>query len=51
MRLSSLSYVIVCINKRVTSITNEVLTSMNDRVYERYICYLEIPKKLARCTL
>jgi len=51
MRLSSLAYGIVCINKRVTYITNEVLTSRHDAFFERYNCDLELPKHLAGCTL
>jgi len=39
--LSSLAFVIVCINKRVTYITNEVRTSRHDCVFERYSCDLE----------
>ena len=35
LRLSSLAFGIVCINKRVTYITNEVLTSRHDCVFER----------------
>jgi len=35
----------------VTYITNEVLTSKHDCMFERYTCDLELPKKLAGCTL
>ena len=49
--LSSLAFGIVCIKKRVTYITNEVLTSRHDCVFERYTCDLELPKKLASCKL
>jgi len=36
MRLSSLTYGIVCINKRVTYRTNEVLTSKHDCVFDLF---------------
>jgi len=49
--LSSVAFGIVCINKRVTYITNEVLTSKHDCVFERYTCDMELPKKLAGCSL
>jgi len=49
--LSSLAFGIVRINKRVTYITNEVLTSRHDCVFERYSCDLELTKKLAGCKL
>jgi len=49
--LSSLAFGIVCIKKRVTYITNKVLTSWHDCVFERYTCDLELPKKLAGCTM
>ena len=51
MQLSSLAYGIVCINKRVTYITNDLLTSNHDCVFERYPYDLDLPKKLAGCTL
>ena len=51
IQLSSLTYGIVCINKRVTYITNEVLTSKHDCVFERYTYDLDLPKKLSGCTL
>jgi len=43
--LSSLAFGIVCINKRVAYITNEVLTSRHDCVFESYTCDFELPKK------
>jgi len=49
IQLSSLSYGIVYINKR--DITNEVLTSKPDCVFERYTYDSDLPKKLAGCTL
>jgi hypothetical protein len=51
IHLSSLAYGIVCINKRVTYITNEVLTSKHECVFERYTYNLDLTKKLAGCTL
>jgi len=51
IELSSLAYGIVNVNKRITYITNEILTSRHDCVFERYICHLDLPKKLAGCTL
>jgi len=47
----SLAYGIVSINKRVTYITNEVLTSKHDCVFEIYTCNLDLPKRLAGCKL
>ena len=44
--LSSLAFGIVCINKRVTYITNEILTSRHGCVSERYTCALELIKKV-----
>jgi len=51
IQLSSLTYGIVNINKRITYITNEVLTSIHDCVFERYTCELDLPKNLAGCRL
>jgi len=42
--LSTLAFGIVCINKRVTYITNEVPTSRHDYVFKRYTCDFELPK-------
>ena len=50
MRLSSLVYGIVCINKRVTYITNQVLSSKHDCVYDFFDINLRLPKRLANCT-
>jgi hypothetical protein len=41
IELSSLTYGIVNINKRITYITNEALTSRHDFVFERYTCDLD----------
>jgi hypothetical protein len=49
IRLSSLAYVIVCINKRVNYITNHVLTCRHDCVLDQRISYLNVPKSLANC--
>jgi len=51
IQLSSLTYGIVNINKHITCITNNVLTSRHDFVFERYTCKLDLPKKLAGCKL
>ena len=51
IQLSSLTYGIVNINKHITYITNEVLTSRHDWIFERYTCELDLPKKLAGCRL
>jgi len=49
-RLSSLTYGIVSIDRYVTCITNEVLASRHDCMFERYICvYLNLPKILTGC--
>jgi len=44
IHLSSLTYGIVNINKHKTYITNEVLTSRHDCVFERYTCDLDLKK-------
>ena len=47
-RLSSLTYGIVSIDMYVTCITNKVLASKHECMFERYICgYLILPKVLA----
>jgi len=51
MRLSSLTYGIVRINKRVTCITNEVLTSKHDCVFDLFAYELHLPQQLANCKL
>ena len=51
IQLPPLAYGIVTVDKRVTCITNEVITSRHDCVFERYTCDLELPKKVAGCTL
>jgi hypothetical protein len=47
IRLSSLTYGIVHINIHVIYVTNEVVTSQHDCVFEQYINNLKIPKQLA----
>jgi hypothetical protein len=49
MRLSSLVCGILCINKRVTYITNQVLTSKHDCVFDLFQFNLRLPKRLAHC--
>ena len=49
--LSSLAYGIVSITKRVTYITNEVLTSKHDCVFEVYTFNLKLSKRPAGCML
>jgi len=44
MRLSSLAYGIVCINKGVIYVTNEVVLSQHDCVFEQCTSDLNIPK-------
>ena len=51
MRLSSLAYGIVGIKKRVTYITNEVLTSRHDCVFDLFDIDLHLPKRLANFKL
>jgi len=51
MRLSSLAYGIVCVNNRVTYITNEVLTSKHDCMSNLFAYNLHAPKQLASCKL
>jgi len=51
IQLPSLTYGIVNFSKHVTYISNEVLTSKQDCVFERYTCELVLPKKLAGCRL
>jgi len=49
--LSSLTYGILCTNNRANYITNEVLTSRHDSVFEKYTCYFDMPKRLANSKL
>ena len=51
MRLSSPVYGIVCINKHVTYISNEVLTSTHDCVFDLFDIDLQLPKRIANCKL
>ena len=50
MRLLSLVYGVVCIKKRVTYITNQVLSSKHDCVCDLFDINLRLPKRLANCT-
>jgi len=45
------SVAIVCIDKRVTSIANEVLTSSHDCVFHLFDIDLQLPKRLANSKL
>ena len=49
MRLSSETYGIVRINKRVTCITNEVLTSKHDCLFHLFTYELHLSQQLANC--
>jgi len=51
MRLSSLAYGIVCINKSVTYITNEVLTSKHECRFHLSDIDLHLHKRLSNCKL
>jgi len=51
MRLSSLAYGIVYINKSVTQITNEVLTSKHECRFNLPEIDLHLPKRLGNCKL
>jgi hypothetical protein len=51
IRLSWLTYGIVCINNRMEYITNEVLNSKHECVLERYCCSFDMLKRLAGCKL
>jgi len=51
IRLLTLAYGIVCVNNRVTYITNEVLTSKHDCLSDLFAYNLHAPKRLANCKL
>ena len=51
MRLSSLVYGVVCINKRLTYITNDVLTSRHECKFDMFALYLDRLRRLANCKL
>jgi len=51
MRLSSLAYSILLIKNRVTCITNEVLTSKHDCVFDLFAYELHFPQQLANSKL
>ena len=50
VQLGCLVYGIITIKGRVTSITNEVLSSRHNCVIEVYFCDYESPVRLANCT-
>jgi len=50
MCLSSLVFGILCINKRVTNVTNELLMSKHVCVFVRFTSNLKLPKNLAGLT-
>jgi len=51
IRLSSLAYRIVCVNNRVTYMTNEMLSSKHDCLSDMFAYNLQAPKQLANCKL
>jgi hypothetical protein len=51
IRLFSLVYAIVSVRKRVTYITNQVLTSKHECILDLFGCDLHLPKRLANCKL
>jgi hypothetical protein len=51
MRLSSLAYGIVCIKKRLTYITNAVLTSKHECKFDMWDLNLDKLKRLGNCKL
>jgi hypothetical protein len=51
IRLSSLTYGIVHIKNHVIYVTNEVVISQHDCVFEQYTNDLNIPKQLSNCKL
>jgi len=48
-KLSSLAYGVVCINKRLTYITNETLTSKHECIFDPGVFNLNSPRRLANC--
>jgi len=51
MSLSSLAYGVVCIKKRLTYITNDMLTSRHECKYDMFALDLDRPRRLANCKL
>ena len=49
IKLSSLAYGVVCINKRLTYITNETLTSRHECIFDLGAFNLNSPRRLANC--
>ena len=50
IQLVCLVYGIITIKGQVTCITNEVLSSKHNCVFEAYLCEYDSPVKLANCT-
>jgi hypothetical protein len=51
IRLHSLAYGIVCVNRRITYLSNETLTSRHDCVSNLLAYDLNVPTRLANCKL
>jgi hypothetical protein len=51
MHISSLAYGIVCIKDRIAYVTNEVLTSKHECIFDDWATNLDIPRQLANCRL
>jgi hypothetical protein len=49
LQLSSLAYGVVCINKRLTYITNDTLTSRHECILDMCAFDLNTPRRLAKC--
>ena len=49
IKLSSLAYGVVCVNKRLTYITNETLTSRHECIFDLGAFNLNLPRRLANC--
>jgi hypothetical protein len=51
LRISTLAYGIVCIKNGITGITNEVLTSKHNCIFDLYAFELDRPRHLANCKI
>jgi len=49
IKLSSLAYGVVCINKRLTYITNDTLTSRHECIFHMCAFDLNTPRRSANC--
>jgi hypothetical protein len=49
IQLSSLAYGVVCINKRLTNIANDTLTSRHECIFHTCAFDLNVPRRLANC--